>query len=143
MPFSFLNAAFLVGAVAAVVPILIHLFSRRKVARIPFSSIRFLEEIARRRVRRMRLTQWIILALRVLALALLALGKRGEPPTLLVRVGLEPSEFESGRDFLVRTITPGDPLSLIEAPGLRSCGAAPSDSREAYRKQGVGQPHLR
>jgi hypothetical protein len=74
MPFSFLNAAFLVGAVAAAVPILIHLFSRRKVARIPFSSIRFLEEIARRRVRRMRLTQWIILALRVLALALLALA---------------------------------------------------------------------
>lgn len=74
MPFSFLNAAFVAGVAAAAVPILIHLFSRRKVARIPFSSIRFLEEIARQRVRRMRLTQWIILALRVLALALLALA---------------------------------------------------------------------
>jgi len=74
MPFSFLNAAFLVGIAAAALPILIHLFSRRKVDRISFSSLRFLEEIARRRVRRMRLTQWIILALRVLALALLALA---------------------------------------------------------------------
>lgn len=74
MPFSFLNAAFLAGAAAAVLPILIHLFSRRKIARIPFSSIQFLEEISRRRVRRMRLTQWIILAMRVLALALLALA---------------------------------------------------------------------
>jgi len=74
MPFSFLNIAFLAGLAAAAIPILIHLFSRRKVARIPFSSIQFLEEIARRRVRRMRLTQWIILALRVLALALLAIA---------------------------------------------------------------------
>lgn len=74
MPFSFLNVAFLAGVAAAAIPILIHLFSRRKVSRVSFSSIRFLEEIARRRVRRMRLTQWIILALRVLALALLALA---------------------------------------------------------------------
>ncbi len=74
MPFSFLNTALLAGVAAAALPILIHLFSRRKVARVPFSSLRFLEEIARRRVRRMKLTQWIILALRVLALALLALA---------------------------------------------------------------------
>ncbi len=74
MPFSFLNAALIVGVAAAALPILIHLFSRRKIARIPFSSIRFLEEISRRRVRRMRLTQWLILALRVLALALLAIA---------------------------------------------------------------------
>jgi hypothetical protein len=74
MPFSFLNAALLAGIAAAALPILIHLFSRRKVARIRFSSLQFLEEIARRRVRRVRLTQWIILALRVLALALLALA---------------------------------------------------------------------
>ncbi len=74
MPFSFLNTALLAGAAAALLPIAIHLFSRRKVARVPFSSLRFLEEIARRRVRRVRLTQWIILALRVLALALLAVA---------------------------------------------------------------------
>jgi hypothetical protein len=74
VPFSFLNIAFLAGIAAAAIPVLIHLFSRRRIERIPFSSLQFLEEIARRRVRRMRLTQWIILALRVLALALLALA---------------------------------------------------------------------
>jgi tetrahydromethanopterin S-methyltransferase subunit B len=74
MPFSFLNAAFLTGLAAAALPIVIHLFSRRRVARVRFSSIQFLEEIAHRRVRRVRLTQWIILALRVLALAFLALA---------------------------------------------------------------------
>ena len=74
MPFSFLNAAILTGIAAGALPILIHLFSRRRVAKIPFSSLRFLEQISRRRVKRIRLTQWIILALRVLAIALLALA---------------------------------------------------------------------
>ena len=74
MPFSFLNVAFLAGIAAAALPIIIHLFSRRRVAKIPFPSVQFLEEITRRRLRRMRLTQWLILALRVLALALLALA---------------------------------------------------------------------
>jgi len=72
MPFSFLNAAFLAGMAAAALPIIIHLFSRRKVAKVPFPSLQFLEEITRRRLRRMRLTQWLILALRVLAILLLA-----------------------------------------------------------------------
>lgn len=77
MPFSFLNSAFLAGLVAAAVPILIHLFSRRKVRRLEFSSLQFIEEIAKRRVRRVRITQWLILALRVLVIALvvLALGR--------------------------------------------------------------------
>lgn len=72
MPFSFLNAAILTGIAAGALPILIHLFSRRKVKKVPFSSLRFLEQISRRRVKKIRLTQWIILALRVLMIALLA-----------------------------------------------------------------------
>lgn len=74
MPFSFLNAAVLAGIAAGALPILIHLFSRRRVARIPFSSLKFLEQISRRRVRRVRLTQWLILLLRVLSVILLALA---------------------------------------------------------------------
>src|SRR5688572_10513692 len=74
MPFSFLNSAFLAGLVAAAVPILIHLFSRRKSKRMQFSSLQFIEEIAKRRVRKVRITQWLILALRVLVIALVALA---------------------------------------------------------------------
>lgn len=74
MPFSFLNTAILAGLAAAALPILIHLFSRRKISKIPFSSIQFLEQISRRKIKRLRMTQWIILALRTLAVALLALA---------------------------------------------------------------------
>lgn len=74
MPFSFLNLAFLAGLAAAAIPVLIHLFSRRKQKQIEFSSLQFIEEIAKRRVRRVTITQWLILALRVLVLTLVALA---------------------------------------------------------------------
>lgn len=74
MPFSFLNMAFLAGLAAAAIPVLIHLFSRRKQKQIEFSSLQFIEEIAKRRVRRVTITQWLILALRILVLTLVALA---------------------------------------------------------------------
>ncbi len=73
-PFIFLNGAFLVGLAAAALPILIHLFSRRRAVERPFSNLRFLDEITRRRIRRMRLRQWLLLAMRTLAVALIALA---------------------------------------------------------------------
>jgi hypothetical protein len=74
MPFGFLNGIFLWGLFAAAAPILIHLFSRRKARDLPFSSIQFLQEINRKKIRRMRLRQWLLLALRVLIIALFALA---------------------------------------------------------------------
>jgi len=73
-PFSFLNGAFLVALAAAALPILIHLFSRRRAREMPFSQLRFLDEITRRKIRRLRLRQWLLLALRTLAIALIALA---------------------------------------------------------------------
>ena len=73
-PLSFLNGAFLAALAAAALPILIHLFSRRRVREQPFAHLLFLDEITKRKVRRMRLRQWLLLALRTLAIALLALA---------------------------------------------------------------------
>ena len=75
---NFLNPLFLVGLTAAALPILIHLFSRRRAKELPFSSLEFLQEISRQKVRRMRLRQWLLLALRVLIIALFALAM-GKP----------------------------------------------------------------
>jgi hypothetical protein len=72
--FSFLNGAFLVALAAAALPILIHLLSRRRAREVPFSHLAFLDEITRRKVRRMRLRQWLLLALRTLAIAAIALA---------------------------------------------------------------------
>jgi hypothetical protein len=72
--FTFLNQIFLAGLAAAALPILIHLFSRRRAKEVPFASLEYLQEISRQKVRRMRLRQLLLLALRVLVVALFALA---------------------------------------------------------------------
>lgn len=71
---NFLNPIFLAGLAAAALPILIHLFSRRRAREITFPSLEYLQEISRRKVRRMRLRQWLLLALRVLIIAFFAMA---------------------------------------------------------------------
>lgn len=66
---SLLNSLFLAGLAAAALPILIHLFSKKKAQDVPFSSIEYLREISIKKVRRMRLRQFLLLALRVLIIA--------------------------------------------------------------------------
>jgi hypothetical protein len=71
---SFLNPLFLFGLAAAAVPILIHLFTRKRPRDVPFPSLEFLVEVNRSEIRRMRLRQWLLLLLRTLAVAALALA---------------------------------------------------------------------
>ncbi len=71
---SFLNPLFLFGLVAAAVPILIHLFTRRRPRERAFPSLEFLSEVNRSEIRRLRLRQWLLLLLRTLAVAALALA---------------------------------------------------------------------
>ncbi len=64
--FNFLNSAVLIAAAAALIPLLIHLFSRRKVKVVEFSSLRHLKEMQKRQVRRIKLRQIMLLILRML-----------------------------------------------------------------------------
>jgi hypothetical protein len=64
---GFLNAIFLTGLIAAAVPVVIHLLNRRRIRRIRFSSLEFLTELARRRMRKINLRRILILVLRTLA----------------------------------------------------------------------------
>lgn len=77
---GFLNIAFLVGLVAAAVPIIIHLLNRRRVKRVKFSSLEFLDEVNKQRMRRINLRRILILILRTLAI--LALVFAFARPTL-------------------------------------------------------------
>lgn len=71
---TFLNAIFLTGLTAAALPVIIHLFSRRRGRRVEFSSISFLREINRRQIRRVKLRQALVLILRIAAVCVLALA---------------------------------------------------------------------
>ncbi|HKW13827.1 MAG TPA: BatA domain-containing protein, partial [Candidatus Krumholzibacteria bacterium] len=71
---GFLNIAFLFGLVAAGVPVVIHLLNRRRVKKVKFSSLEFLEEVNRQRMRRLNLTRILILALRTLAVLMIVVA---------------------------------------------------------------------
>ena len=70
---TFLSPAFLLAGLAAGVPILIHLINRHRALVHRFPALRFLLMADRRTARKFRLYQLLLLALRVLAILLLAL----------------------------------------------------------------------
>lgn len=71
---NFLNPLFLFGLGAAAIPILIHLFTRRRPREVRFPSLEFLLEVNQSEIRRLKLKQWLLLVLRTLAIAALALA---------------------------------------------------------------------
>lgn len=70
---SFLFPLYVLGALGIAIPILLHLRRRPPKDHVPFSSLMFLEKSPERLTRRTRVERWLLLALRCLALILLAL----------------------------------------------------------------------
>jgi hypothetical protein len=68
-----IHLGFLAATAAVAVPILIHLLLRPRAQRVDIGSLRFLKLVLRDSTRRRKLRRWLLLALRVLAVALLAL----------------------------------------------------------------------
>jgi hypothetical protein len=73
MSVFFLHPIYLYGLLAATLPLVIHLLNRRKLNRIRFPAVRFILLSQRRISRTYRLRHWLLLALRTLAVILLAL----------------------------------------------------------------------
>ncbi|MCX8040301.1 MAG: BatA domain-containing protein [Planctomycetota bacterium] len=69
-----LHPFLLAGLAAVAVPILIHLLLRERPRPLPWAAMRWLQAAQQRALRRWRLTNWLLLALRCLAVALLALA---------------------------------------------------------------------
>ncbi|HKP29081.1 MAG TPA: BatA domain-containing protein [Gemmatimonadales bacterium] len=67
----------LVGLVAALVPVLLHLFARREPPTVEFPAVRYLSETARVHQRRLNLEHWLLLLARTLLIVLLVLAAAG------------------------------------------------------------------
>ena len=67
---TFLNPIALIGLLAAGIPILLHIFNLRKLKTIEFSTLSFLKELQKTKIRRLKLRQLLLLVLRTLLVIL-------------------------------------------------------------------------
>ncbi|MBU8922394.1 MAG: BatA domain-containing protein [Bacteroidales bacterium] len=71
---NFLNPIFLILVSGAAVPLIIHLFSRKRIPEVQFSTLMFLRQSDRRSMRRVNLRRLLLLLLRMAAIALAAMA---------------------------------------------------------------------
>jgi hypothetical protein len=138
---TFLNPFAWIAAVAAGIPLLIHLLSRRQARREMFPAIRFLRQVHRQEVRRIRLREWLLLLLRTLAVVCLMLafsrpalqgthGNSSHSPTSMLALidrslsmranGPKGSRFEEARSRISEVGALMEPGSEIQAVGFES-----------------------
>lgn len=81
---NFLNPFFLLGILAVAVPVIIHLINLRRPQKVQFSTLSFLNELRKSTIRKIRIKQYLLMALRALAVLFLALALARPflPPTL-------------------------------------------------------------
>lgn len=97
---DFLNPLLLAGLAAAALPIVVHLINRRRAVRRRFPALEFLIRSQRRLARSLKIRQWLLLALRILALILIPLAMAR--PFLMSDAGVAEAErLPAGVVFVV------------------------------------------
>ena len=144
---SFLYPAFLVGAVAVAIPIVLHFLRRDIAPEVPFSAVRLLQHSPVARSRRRRLRDLLLLAARVAALLLLAaafarpylVGAPGSSALRIVAVDRSfsmaaPGRFARALDLARRAVdetAPGERVSVIAFDDSADLLADPGSAAEA------------
>lgn len=158
----------IVGLACIAVPILIHIILRRRRRPVRWGAMRFVMEAYRRQRRRLLLEQWLLLLLRCLAVALIALGVAGAtcsrdepgargPTTLFVLIDdgpLASLREADGRTVLERHAQRADEAARSldgyrgDRAGLIALGASalpvvmpPSTEPEAVAREARGLRH--
>ncbi len=70
----FLNPTLLLGLLATSIPILLHFLNLRKIKKIEFSTLSFLKELQKTKIRKIKIKQLLLLILRVLIIMFLVLS---------------------------------------------------------------------
>lgn len=71
---TFLNPALLFGLLAASIPIVLHFLNLRKLKKIEFSTLAFLKELQKTKIKRIKLKQWLLLLLRIAIITFLVMA---------------------------------------------------------------------
>ena len=148
---SFLSPLFLIGALTVAIPVVLHLFRRRNDPVVPFSAMRFLHQVPIEQARRRRLQDLLLLALRVAALLLLAIGfarpylqsptSASEAGVTVVAVDVSASMGDAARFARARTLAQqaidsapaGDQVAVMQFAGRADVMVEPGADRTAAR----------
>jgi hypothetical protein len=143
---SFLYPAFLIGAVAIAVPIVLHLLRREVAPEVPFTAVRLLQRSPVERVHRRRLRDLLLLAARVIALVLLAASfarpyLQGAAPARVRLVAIDrsysmggPDRFDRARSMArsaIEDATAGERVALMAFDDRAEVLAEPGGKAEA------------
>jgi hypothetical protein len=144
---NFLYPAFLVGAIAVAIPIVLHFLRRDIAPEVPFSAVRLLQHSPVARSRRRRLRDLLLLAARVVALLLLAAafarpyiaGASGSSTVRIVAIDRSfsmgaPGRFARALDLARRAVddaSPGERVAVIAFDDGASVVAEPGSVAEA------------
>ena len=157
---AFAHPAYLWGLLAVALPILIHLFNQRRPRPLAFGAIEFVLRSQRQKARRLRLRQILLLALRCLLIAAIAMAlarpslkprgaqaaaSTGPQATVLVVDGSLSMRYRVGAQTLFQRaraealaaldrLGPDEPASLALCAGPAGQVAAPSFDRAAVRR---------
>ncbi len=163
---SFLAPLYLLGAVAIVAPVILHLIRRAPKGEVPFSSLMYLSPSPPQLSKRSRFEHLLLLAMRVLALGLLALAfarpflsraatlgsSAGERKRVVVlidtsasmrRVGAWPRATAIAEE-VIRALKPGDELAMLafDSAVRPVFGFAESRSLDPARRSAVALSRL-
>ena len=148
---SFLSPLFLIGAVAAAVPILLHLFHRKTEVVIDFPAVRLMSRAPVQQHRRRRLRELLLLALRVAALVLLAVSfarpylagavAPGSAPLTVIAVDTSmslsaPGQFDRARAAALRALDDAPSshaVALVSFADAAAVDVEPTTDRSAVR----------
>lgn len=108
---TFLNPTALFALFAAALPIIIHFLNLKKLKKIEFSSLAFLKELQKTKIKRIKIKQWVILALRVLIILTIVMAF--SKPAIRTIVGYSSSAKTTAVIILDNSFS----MSVIEADG--------------------------
>lgn len=137
---TFLNSAILFALSAMSIPLIIHFLSKRRIKTIEFSSLKFLEQMQKNRMKWLKMKELILLFLRMIIIGLIVLAFAR--PTLRGFIGSSKASssvviildrsasmdsegdtgtlFEEAKRFagrLIDALQPADQVSIIPFPG--------------------------
>ena len=162
---TFLNPFVLFGLAAAAVPVLLHLLNLRKLRTVEFSSVRFLKELQKTSMRRLRFRQILLLILRTLLIIAVVMafsrpalrvrlggmGSPGASSTMIIILDDSPSmnvHDERGTAFtratgtvarLIDIAADGDRLYLVPLSGLRAGEPLPAPRAPESAREALGR----